>query len=193
MSLKRTTPPAAEPITLDQAKLHLRVDHADEDGLITGLITAARLAAEDRLQRTLINSGWTLVLDSFPPVCSRLGNIIQAPMPPLLTVESIQYIDTAGTSQPLASSQYRVDVLGEPGRIQPVTSWPATARQVNAVTVTYTAGYGASAADVPQPIKQWMLLAIGDLYANRSRSAERPQVPHGFADSLLDPYRIWSL
>jgi hypothetical protein len=61
------------------------------------------------------------------------------------------------------------------------------------LTITYTAGYGPAAADVPAPIKSWLLLAIGDMYANRQRSAERPQVPQGFADSLLDPYRIYAL
>jgi len=59
--------------------------------------------------------------------------------------------------------------------------------------VVYTAGYGAAVADVPAPVKQWILLAIADMYGKRERSSERPAVVQGFADSLLDAYRNWSL
>lgn len=190
MDPKRTTPPTEEPVTLTRAKLHLRVDHSDEDDLITDLITAARMACEDRLQRTLVNTGWTWPLDAFPAG----GSVLVLPMPPLVGIDTIQYVDTAGTSQTLTSELLHIDLLGQPGRIVPVSgSWPATAARINAVTVTYTAGYGPAGADVPRPLVQWILLAVGDMYANRERSAERPKVPQGFADSLLDPYRIWSL
>lgn len=190
MDPKRTTPPAVEPVTLARAKLHLRVDHADEDDLIADLITAARMECEDRLQRTLVNTGWTWALDAFP-AC---GAVLALPMPPLVSLGAITYVDTAGATQPLAAELLHIDTLGQPGRIAPIGgSWPGTANRINAVTVTYTAGYGPAAADVPRPLVQWMLLAIGDLYATRERSAERPKVPQGFADGLLDPYRIWSL
>jgi len=191
MDPKRTTPPATEPITLDQAKLHLRVDHADEDALISALIITARMACEDRLQRTLITTGWTWALDAFPPG----GGLLVPPMPPLVSLDAIHYVDPDGATQPMDwASLALIDLISEPARIAPASgSWPATAARINAVTITYTAGYGPAAADVPAPIKSWLLLAIGDMFANRERSAERPKVPQGFADSLLDPYRIWSL
>jgi len=191
MDPKRTTPPAIEPVDLARAKLHLRVDHADEDALITDLIVAARTECENRLQRTLITTGWTWPLDAFPAG----GGMLVPPMPPLITLGVIQYVDTDGVAQTLSGSGLlHIDPISEPGRIAPVSgSWPATADRINAVTITYTAGYGPAAADVPAPIRQWLLLAIGDMYANRERSAEHPKVPQGFADSLLDPYRIWSL
>lgn len=191
MAPKRTTPPAVEPVTLARAKLHLRVDYADEDDLITDLITAARMECEDRLQRTLVNTGWTWPLDAFP-AC---GGMLVPPMPPLVSLGAITYVDPAGANQTMDwSSLVHIDFISQPGRIAPASgSWPATADRINAVTVTYTAGYGPAAADVPRPLVQWMLLAIGDMYATRERSAERPKVPQGFADGLLDPYRIWSL
>ena len=186
----RTTPPAAEPITLAEAKGHLRVDVADDDALIGLLITAARQAAEDRLQRTLITSTWQQVLDGFP-AC---GAAIVLQMPPVVSVTGLQYRDAAGTLQTLDPSAYQLAAHHEPAQLLPVGTWPATqAGRVGTVTVTYTAGYGATAASVPGPIKQWMLLAIGDMYERRTRSAERPAVPQGFADGLLDTYRVWSL
>ena len=58
------------------------------------------------------------------------------------------------------------------------------------MVVTYTAGYGAAAADVPAPLKQWMLLAIGDMYEMRNASGDKPAVKHDFVDHLLNPYRL---
>ena len=190
MDPKRTTPPAVEPVTLARAKLHLRVDHADEDDLITDHITTARMECEIRTQRTLVHTGWTWPLDAFPPA----GGVLTLPMPPLVSLVAITYVDPAGATQTLAAELLHIDTLGQPGRIAPASgSWPASADRINAVTVTYTAGYGPAAADVPHPLVQWMLRAIGDLHANRERSAERPKVPQGFADGLLDPFLIWNL
>lgn len=183
MGLRRTTQPAGEPVSLEEAKLHLRVDHDDEDVRIESLILTARMAAEKRLQRTLLLSGWTLTCDDF-------GALYELPMAPLVAVTSIGYADCAGAPQVLSPTAYCVDPTSEPGRVVRVGPWPCTARQPAAVTVIYTAGY-AAAADVPEPIRQWILLAVGDLYANREASAERPQVPQDFADRLLDPYKIW--
>lgn len=183
MGLRRTTQPTSEPVSLEEAKLHLRVDHDDEDARIKSLILTARMTAERRLQRTLLLSGWTLTCDDF-------GTLYELPMAPLVAVTSIGYVDADGTAQVLAPTAYRVDLTSEPGRVVCVGQWPFTARQPAAVTVIYTAGY-ALAADVPEPIRQWILLAVGDLYANREASAERPQVPQNFADCLLYPHKIW--
>lgn len=181
MTLRKTTQPTSEPVTLATAKLHLRVDVADDDAYITTLIVAARTACEERLERSLITTGWTLTLDAFPEE-------ISLPSGPVISVTSLQYLDTNGATQTLAGSLLVGDV------IYPAyaTAWPDTREQANAVTVVYTAGYGA-AADVPAPIVQWILLAVGDMYAMRERSAERPAVAQGFADGLLDTYKVWGV
>ncbi|MGO4811138.1 head-tail connector protein [Cupriavidus sp. 2MCAB6] len=176
MGLRRTTQPAGEPVSLEEAKLHLRVDTTDEDDLITGLIGTARMDAEKRMRRTLMQSGWTFTLDGF-------AGLYELPMAPLIAVGSIAYVDTDGASQVLSPAAYKVDATGEPGRVIPVGGWPATAVQPAAVTVVFTAGY-ATAADVPRPIRNWMLLMIGEMYKDRETS---PDVPTG----LLDPYKVW--
>lgn len=187
---RRTTAPVAEPLELAQALAHLRVDDTESNNYITALIAVARQTAEDRTERTLMPSTWTLRLPTFPTAD---GGSIELLRPPIVSISSLQYLDAAGTLQTVSPSTYFLDTQSQPGRLLPLAgSWPATAVHPQAVTVVYTAGY-ASAADVPNPIKQWMLLAIGDMFGTRHRSAERPQVPQGFADSLLDPYRIWSL
>jgi len=187
MGLRRTSSPGTEPVSLAEAKLHLRVDHDAEDALISALIVSARTDCEDRLQRSLITTGWEWTLDAF-------GDLGYIPRPPLVSVTSLKYFDAAGTLQTLDPSAYLVDPGGEqPGRLEPVTQWPFAQDRLNAVTVAYQAGYGSNAADVPAPIRQWILLAVGDMYANRERSSDRPAVGQDFADGLLDPYRVWVL
>jgi uncharacterized phiE125 gp8 family phage protein len=188
MSFKRTVDASVEPVTLAEAKRHLRetlVD-TDNDTDISRLITAARHACEERLQRTLITTTWQLTLDAFPEA-------IKVPMPRLIAVSSLAYLDAAGASQVLDPADYLVDALSEPGYIVPAVdlAWPATQERINAVTVTYTAGYGAAASAVPAPLKQWILLVVGDMYKERDLSSVQPAVPQDFAQFLLDPYRIW--
>ncbi len=185
---RRTSQPALEPITLAQAKQHLRVDHPDDDELIEDLITVARVAAEDRCGRSLISCGWRLTADNFSPA-------LELPNPPLISVQSVKYFDTDGTERTIDPKCYFVDAVSEPSVVVPAVgyTWPLTQDRVNAVVVDYTCGYGVQASAIPRPIVQWIKLAIGDMYENRNASSDRPNVPQNFADALLDPYIIWSL
>lgn len=189
--LTRITAPTVEPVTLAEVKLHLRVDGVDEDALITALITAAREQAESITRRALNTQTWRLTLDRFPA-------IIELPRPHLQSVDSVQYVDTDGVLQTLAADAYQVAGTSEPARILPAygQSWPATRSQPEAVSITYTAGFGAAGADVPASIRQWILLYIGALYENREafRAAERvggvASLPTPFLDGLLANYRL---
>ena len=189
MTTIRITDATVEPLTLDQAKRHLREDLEDagNDEDIAGLITSARMAAEDRLQRALIQSTWMTTMDAFP------AGAVELQKGRALSVTSVQYIDEDGALQTF--SDWQADLNSEPARITPTygLSWPATRCEPGAVRVTYKAGYGTAAADVPAPIVSWIKLAMTDLYEQRARSAERPAVPMQFADGLLDAYRVWSL
>lgn len=183
MNPKRITTPT-EPVTLAEAKLHLRVDDTDEDALIHGLISAARETCEDRIEGTVPVTGWRLTLDSFP-------DAIKLPRPPIVSVESVKYLDTAGVQQTLSPLDYVVDTASSPGYIVPAfgKAWPETRDQINAVEVEYTAG----SATPPAAIKAWLLLAVGDMYAHREASSDKPTVAHGFADRLLDPFKVWGV
>lgn len=191
MSLRKLTDATVEPVTLSEAKAHLRVTVSSEDALIAALITAARTTCEERLRRTLLQTDWQLTLDAFP--CA-----IPLRMPRVISVTSVQYVDSAGAPQTLAGSEYQVDGESEPGWVVPAygKSWPVTREQANAVSVVYRCGYGAEATAVPGPIKQWILLQLGALYANREAVVATPgivAVDLGFSERLLDAYRVFEL
>lgn len=190
MALRLQTAPAAEPLTLTEAKAHLRVEHTSEDTLITALIVAARTHAEAFTRRAFVTQTWDLFLDAFP---DDAATPIRIPLPSLVTVDSISYVDDAGATQVWGSSNYLVDNKSDPARVTPAynVSWPATRDQVNAVTVRFTAGYGNAAA-VPQAIKQAMLLIIGHLYEHREAVSDFQvyEVPQA-AEYLLWPHRAF--
>ncbi len=176
---------AVHPVTLERARAQCRVDCLDEDVLIGSYIFAATQAASDRLQRALVPANYRLTLDAFATSIELL--------PPVISVESVKYIDPDGAWQTLDPQSYLLDTVSEPGCLVPSAGcgWPATQDRINAVEVKFSAGYPENA--VPEPIVQWILLVVADLYDNRQRSSERPVVPQNFADCLLDTYRLWSL
>lgn len=204
MPMQLITPPAAEPVSLAEAKLHLRVDFDEDDALIQALISAARQAAEMLTQRQLITARWRMVLDSFPgpslmgvpagQTFTLPGHAILLTKSPVASVVEICYLDLAGVSQFMPSAHYTVDKACEPARITPVFGqiWPVALPQIGAVSVTFDAGYG-SAADVPEGLKSWIKLRLGSLYAHREEVASmaRGRIdPLPFVDGLLDPYKV---
>jgi uncharacterized phiE125 gp8 family phage protein len=187
-SLSLVTPPVLEPISLQEAKEHCRIDLDDEDALLSGYITAARQHVEDVTGRQLITATWALTLDGWP--C-----FIDVPKAPLLTVTSIAYLDSGGTSQTLATTQYRIEAPVGPtagrGRItrEYAVVWPTLRGVGNAVTVTFTAGYGTSGDKVPMPLRQAMFLLIATSYEKR----EMTKAERGAFDYWIGPYLTWAL
>lgn len=194
MHLTLMTAPAAAIVTVDEAKAHLRVDGTDDDSYITALVAKATQAAERYCDRAFIHQDWALALDAFP-AC---GRMIKVPLPPLVAVTRLSYVDGAGADQVLAPADYQMS-RRSPAIIAPAPgkSWPATqAGRLDAVTVEFTAGYGDAASDVPAPIHHAILLLVAHWYENRepvvtdiTRALELPFS----VDSLLSPYRVWSL
>lgn len=193
MSLILTSPPAIEPISLAVARQHCRIDGTDDDDLLSIYITAARMQCEDLTSRALITQTWDQVLDAFP------AEAIKLLKPPVLSVPSLTYVDAAGVTQTLASSLYALDAATPPsGWVLPAdgSSWPDTDDVVNAVRLTLVCGYGPAAADVPAPLRSWMLLTLGYLYDQRTAvdmAAKSGALPDRFYHSLLDPYIVFGL
>jgi len=193
MSIVLKTPPALEPITLAEAKAHLRVDASDEDNYIAALIQAARATIEAWEWRSHITQTWELRLDAFPS-----GSWpIYVPRPPLQSVTSpIAYIDANGVAQSLLAAKYDVDSKSEPGRIKPIYGevWPTTRPGIlNAVTVTYVAGYGAAAASVPARTKHAIKLLVGLWYEQREpivTGTISTRIPDTI-EALLLPVHSW--
>lgn len=156
--------PAEEPISLDDAKQHASIVANDEDGLIDAFIQMARHAAESYLNRALMAQTWQLQLSGF-------ADVIWLPMAaPLQSVEFFTYYDTDGALQVVDPAVYEIDLVSEPARIVRACnqSWPAVqADRHRPVSITYICGY-ASAAAVPELIKQGMRLMVTHADANRS-------------------------
>jgi uncharacterized phiE125 gp8 family phage protein len=204
MPLQLVTPPAGEPVSIAEAKLHLRVDGNDDDLLIGSLITAARQAAETLTGRQLITARWKLVLDAFPGPSlmqsapgasfSLPGHAILLAKCPVQSVVSIEHLDMNGTTQVMPASDYVLDAACEPARLTPVfgKTWPPTLPQIGAVTVTFDAGYGTASA-VPEGIKSWIKLRVGSLYGHREEMSvlSRGRIdPLPFVDGLLDGFKV---
>lgn len=157
--------PSVEPISLAEAKLHLREDGGGQDDLIEDvLIPAARRWVEDYTWRALITQTWDFTFRRFPS-----GREIPVPLAPLQSVTSVTYFDTDNASQTVSSSDYIVDTSEEPGSIHllETASWPSTYTRPSAVTVRAVVGFGAAGTAVPETYLQAMRLLLGTWYENR--------------------------
>lgn len=195
--------PSHEPVTVAQAKLHLRVDGSAEDNLIAGLIAAAREYVENYCNRALFTQTWMLTLDTFPFEMPAFASwfdayAVQLPRPRLQAIQAITYQDTTGYQHTLPPSTYVFDASSEPARIVPVNgaSWPYPGvLSPGTVNITYTTGtYGDGPIGCPLSICQAILLLIGHWYAQREAvsATAMTQVPLA-VEALLSPYRVHSL
>ena len=161
--LSLVTPPAGEPVSLAQAKLQCRVDHAEEDELIGGVyVPAARRFVEDWTDRALITQTWRVTFDAFhSPLILPKGRV--------QSVTGVSYFNAAGADTTLAASDYMARLAAEPARLWPAVEWPELWADGHGdlVSVTFAAGYGDHPEDVPAPIKLAVLMLTAHFYANR--------------------------
>ncbi|MBN8531726.1 MAG: phage head-tail connector protein [Alphaproteobacteria bacterium] len=170
--LARTVAPGAEPLTLAEAKLYLRVDGSTEDTLITSLIASVRQAAEEYLRRSLITQSWKLSFNDGAP------GEVALPRGPVQSITSVVLKDRDGDSETYSAGNYylnaRKDALvfdAEP--------------YAHLVEITYQAGYGAAAANVPDMLKAGMLAHLASLYDGRG-GIELPAK----TEALYAPFRV---
>lgn len=178
--------PTNEPISLTEAKLHLRVDGSGEDALISDLIRAAREHVENLTGRATTNRLVRETFDSFPESL----NVLTLQFPPVSALSGVTYSSgTESTTRETTHSGLRL-LDDQPG-IYAVSGWSGAADIPGAVEVRYVAGYGASGSDVPRPMRQAILLLVGHWFANRESvtAGQSPaEVPQAVT-ALLWPYR----
>lgn len=183
------TAPASEPITLSEAKAHLRIEHSEDDDLVTALIVAAREHLENQIARRLVTQTWSITYPEF-------ADVMRLPETPLQSITSVTYKDSNGDAQTLSTSIYEADTTTEPGVLRRtyLQKFPVTYPVWDAVVVQYVVGYG-DAEDVPQALKQAMYLHIGTMYEFRESvlaGTTVSAVPMAY-DALIAPYRVWYL
>lgn len=168
MRVIEITPPAEEPVSLAEQKLHSRIDHTADDTLIPSLITSARKYCESLLRRSFVSTTWEVSLDRFPRCPAR----IDLPRQSVIEVVSVKYIEPDGDEITLDPSDYTV-VTGTPGYVVPAygVSWPSSRCHPDSVKVRFTAGYG-DASDVPASLKTAVKMVAAHLYEHREASTE---------------------
>lgn len=186
-AIELVTPAAAAVLTDAEVKSHLRVDGAEFDAALPGWIAAATQRAQSELRRQLINATFDMHLDGFAPC-------IEVPLG-AHTLTSVKYYDEAGILQTLSSTRYVADLARKPGRLLCADgdTWPTVQRRPNAVQIRFIAGYGASAAAVPDAIKSWMKMQIGSMkkFAEAAvTGVSVSEVPNRWVDGLLDGERL---
>lgn len=191
MKYQISSQPAVEPISLSEAKDHLRIDGTDEDTYLATVITAARKYCEQYCNRVFITQTWLQYPTDF-------SDGMKLSVNPVQSVSSITYYDVDGTSQTLNSSQYQVDLKDTVCRIYEAVGvdFPDVQdEKINPITITYVCGYGNAATDVPMDIRHAIKLMISHLFENREGvsimgSVQNIPLPKT-VQVLLNNYRIF--
>ncbi len=188
MALVLTSAPAVEPISVAEAKTHMRVDDATEDVLISSLILTSRLHIEAGLGLALITQTWKLVLDRWPKTAA-----VPLPLRPVQSVSSATVLAADGTLSVLSPDDYVLEGQGLPPRlVRTGNPWPVPGRPAAGIEIVFTAGFGPAASDVPEPIRQALLLLVTHWYDHRAPieiGGADTAIPRAVSE-LLVSYRV---
>jgi len=186
------TEPTVEPVSLTEILTHLRIDQDDErDADLMRLAKVARLHIErQKIRRAIINQTWDQYFDAFAnPLRVRWGTVS--------SITSIKYTDTDGDEQTTSTDVYELGHRHGQGiaRLKYNQNWPTAVRShPDAVVVRYVAGYGAAASNVPEPIRQAILIMVADMWENPESLVTgtiATQLPHeGTVNNLLAQYTV---
>ncbi|MGA0561205.1 head-tail connector protein [Ancylobacter sp. VNQ12] len=182
------TGPAAEPLTLAEAKAYLRVDHDAEDALIGAMITAARATVEALTRRVLIDQGWRILRDAWP-----VSGLIPLPVNPLRAVTSAHVLDAVGAEIAVPLAALTADVARLPGLIRVDRAGvPAPGRALAGIAIDVTAGHGAGADHVPSPLIEAVRVVLAHFYEHRDVPGAGAAFPARL-DALVAPFRVTRL
>lgn len=184
MTLFRTAGPDAEPVSVAQAKTHLRIDHDSEDELIAALIRAACAEVEQRTGTAMIAQAWRLVVDAVPK-----SGLLLLRRGPVREIVSVTVYGSEGEASAVDPASYQLDLLSRPARLHFDTR-PAGLRAMNGVEVDFTAGFGEAGTDVPDLLKRAVLLLVAHWYEFRAGfgAGEQPVSYPGGYERLLSAY-----
>lgn len=184
MATVLTRAPAVEPLTLADVKAHLRIDTSDEDGLLQTLILTSRMHIEVALGLALITQAWSCYFDRWPQALGSPPGVaglrdahfapnaapaLTLPLFPIASVDAIRIYADDGSFAALPVSDFTLDLASRPARIarRVGAAAPQPARRMNGIEFAVTAGFGATPADVPAPIRQALLLLVAHWYEHR--------------------------
>lgn len=190
MTIMVITPPASEPVSLVEAKAFLRLDSDDEDTLVAFLISAAREVVEREIGLALLTQTVKETLDSFVS-SGRLGNhgrSFRLGLQPVVSVSSVALRLADGSAETVAADDYFV-LPGLDGRLvaAPDANFPNPKREVGGIEITYIAGFGATSASVPAPIRQAILKLIARGFEDRGDVNLKPVGAE--VEALIAPFR----
>jgi uncharacterized phiE125 gp8 family phage protein len=182
MTLRLITAPVDEPVSIETAKSFLRVDHSNDDTLIASLVKAAREKGEDLARRAFITQTLEQIFDEWPS-----DGVFALWRPPLQSVTSIKYTDSDAVEHTLSASDYTVDINSQPGQvwIDNVPSDELT--DSGGIVVRFVAGYGVTAASVPERIK----IAILSLVAYWYETRDIGNIPSGVNEMFVGERVVW--
>ena len=177
--------PAVEPVSLPDAKAHLRLDHAADDGLVESLIIAARTHVERETGIAAIEQTWRLYLDDWPADrCVRLRRH------PVRRIESATIFDAEGDPHAIPGEWISLDTVSRPARLHVSDAAPPGAR-MNGIEIEFVAGLAETPNEVPDGIKRAVLMLVAQWYEFRGAFTAKDQpvaVPSGF-ERLIAPWR----
>lgn len=184
MLLTRVSSSSGTIVSLDEVKAQARVDFSDDDALLGALILSATEAVQQRSGRTLGTEQWKV---SYPGVS---GDVL-LPKSPVQSIDGATYFDVNGAEQTLDLAQLYQWIDEDKAIIRPMPSaiWPATQQREDAITFTFTVGYGVG---IPEPLKTAIKMIVSFLYQNRESTMvgrSITQIPIA-ADDLIDLYRV---
>jgi uncharacterized phiE125 gp8 family phage protein len=191
MSSILLTPPAAEPITLAEAKAYLRVAIDDDDDVIAALVAGARVHVESQTRRALITQSWRIVRDAWPDD----GRLAILPVP-FVSIAAARVHHEDGTTQSIDVSAFTADTASAPAIVS-FAPWslPLPRRAAGGVELDITAGYGDAGSAVPEALRQAIRLLVAHWYENRGLIAighEVAVMPVSVA-ALISSFRVYAL
>ncbi|MER2607251.1 MAG: head-tail connector protein [Siculibacillus sp.] len=190
MTVLLITPPALEPVSLAEAKAHLRLTGSDDDDYLAAMIAAARIHVESATRRLLIDQTWRLWRDDWPP-----SGEIELPFTPVRSIAEAVVYDADGEPVSLSPAALVLDVARIPARLRLLGTGPTPGRPLNGIEIDVVAGYGPSGLDVPQPLRLAIMMLVARWYENREGYAYGvvPSSIAGAFETLIAPFRVMRL